>query len=206
LDNLRLRWGGSEPVLERHEPPTYSSLFEQELLYSIVTGAGLLGINIVLMVAIALTPLANITLWLYGGAPFAPLTGVVVFGAALTGSRALGISGLTNGTVAFAIAGIVISQVSYGLFGGAVLSIFDAGLWLTAIAITTVITLVITAVCAAIVYKTDVDFSFAGTISAILLGGGTALIGVGFFVGGGALYVVGFVAFLLGFIVRNLAC
>jgi FtsH-binding integral membrane protein len=190
----------SDAVLERHEPPTYGGLFERELLVPILTGVGLLGLNIVLMVAVALTPLAGVTLWLYGGAPFAPITGLIVFGAALTGGRWLGLSGLTNGNGLLAIVGIVLSQATYGLFGGGILSVFPNDIWVPAIGITTVVTLAITAVCALAVYKTDVNFAFAGTVSFVLLAGGSALIGVGFFFGGGILYMIGFAAFLIGFV------
>jgi len=96
---------------------------------------------------------------------------------------------------------VTLIQAGYGLFGAAILTSFaQSGLWIPALAITAVITGLITAVVALVVFKTDHSFANWQKYSWGFFIGGFALGAAGYFISPMLMLVAG-VLFFLGFVV-----
>lgn len=122
---------------------------------SVSISTALIAVNVALMGALALTPLAGIVLGLFNTL----IIGVLVFGAILTGGTYLAEKGVREEDMGLAAVGVALLQLGYGSFGGAILSLVPADLFIPALATTAVVTAVIAAAAAGLVYGTGKDFS-----------------------------------------------
>lgn len=168
------------------------------LLTALGTAAVLMALTVAAMVLAADSRAAGLLARLYS----TPIVGVLVVGAGLTAGRYLGMRGLGSGNLPMAAVGATLSVVTYGLFGGLVLTAYPQAAYAPAIAIAGGITLLITLVAATVVYTTDRSFESWGRYSAGLFLVGLGAVFLGSFLGGAGqlLLLVGFLAFLLGFI------
>lgn len=164
-------------------------------LKSIGVSAGLVLANVILMALIALTPLSMITDFLFS----IPIVGMVIFGAGLIGGRYLAKKGLKQDSTGLAVTGAGILELTYGIFGGGILSMASAGAFPLVLGITAVVTTGIAVLAALLVYVTGRNFRSWGRYSNYLFMGafGTGLIGSAF----PPLLLLTFVLVLVGFIV-----
>ncbi|SFR88397.1 hypothetical protein SAMN05216559_0482 [Halomicrobium zhouii] len=164
-----------------------------------ITGmaTALVVLNVVLMLVLA-----------YAVGPIAQLLfsnffiGIAVFVVTVGGGFWVANKGVQSGNYPLAGVGVTMIQAGYGLFGAAILAAFGGqqGLWIPALAITAVITGLITAVVALVVFKTDHSFANWQKYSWGFFIGGFALGAVGFFINPMLMLVAGLL-FFLGFVV-----
>ena len=166
-----------------------------EELKSIGLSTGLILINVVIMAAVAVTPLSQLTNILFSVA----IIGMVVFGAGLMLGRWLAKKGIKQDNTGLAIAGTAILEITYGIFGGGILALVPASMFPLALGITAVITTAIAVAAALLVYGTGRNFRSWGKYSNYLFMGafGTGLIGSAF----PPLLLLTFILALIGFIV-----
>lgn len=178
--------------------PAYRTV-SGELATALGTAAVLMALTIAAMVLLANSRAAG----LLGSLFRTPILGVVVVGAGLTAGRYLGMRGLGNGNLAVAGVGAALSVGTYGLLGGAILSGYARAVSQTAVTIALAITTLIALVAAAVVYTTDRSFESWGRYSAGFFLVGLGAVFLGSFLGGvgDLLLLVGFGAFMLGFVV-----
>lgn len=157
--------------------------------------SGLVAVNIVLMLVLSYTPVADLGLVVFSNYFLA----IGVFVATVGGGYWLASRGLENGTVPLAGAGVVLTQFGYGLFGAAILTVAPPDLRVPALGITAVITALITAAVTAVVYNVDHSFERWNLYSGGLFVGGFVLGAVGFF-GPPVLLLLAGVCFFLGFV------
>jgi FtsH-binding integral membrane protein len=164
-------------------------------LKSIGLSTGLVLVNVALMAVIAVTPLSQITNLLFG----VPIIGMVIFGAGLTAGRWIAKKGMKQDNTGLAVAGTGLLQVTYGIFGGGILSYVAPSVFPIALGITAVITTGIAVGAALLVYGTGRNFRSWGKYSNYLFMGalGTGLIGSAF----APLLILTFILVLIGFIV-----
>ena len=166
-----------------------------EELKSIGVSAGLILLNIALMAVIAVSfgKSARILFELPA------ILVMIIFGAGLMGGRWLAKKGMKQDNTGLAVAGTGLLQVTYGVFGGAILSVIPASMFPLALGITAVITTAIAVGAAVLVYGTGRNFRTWGKYSNYLFMGafGTGLIGSFF----PPLLLLTFVMVLVGFIV-----
>ncbi|WP_135304029.1 Bax inhibitor-1 family protein [Haloarcula amylovorans] len=119
-------------------------------------GSALVAANILLMLALSYTPIAPL-----GAALFSSFfLGIAVFAVSVGGGFWIANKGLQRGSMGLTGAGVALIQSGYGLFGAAILYIYGGGgIRVPAIGIATVVTGLITAVIATVVFKTNHDFS-----------------------------------------------
>ncbi|MDY6768593.1 MAG: hypothetical protein SVW02_00595 [Candidatus Nanohaloarchaea archaeon] len=122
---------------------------------SIGVSTGLILLNVAVMGVIGVTPIADLVLALFSTL----IVGVLVYGAILTGGTYLAQRGVENDDMTVAGIGVALLQVGYGSFGGALLSLAPASLFLPILATTAAVTGVIAAGAAGLVYGTGRDFS-----------------------------------------------
>lgn len=175
------------------ESPNYG--ISKKMLKVLSIAIGLLGINIMFMVYLANTKLADYTLLLFKY----PIVGVIAFGLLLTVGREISLRYSEKENTIGSILGVSILQLAYGAFGGAILSRFSSTIWGQAITTTIVIVLAITAIATFYVNNTNRDLSFLGQIASGLFLVGIVLALVGTFIS--SVLVVAFIFFLLGFLV-----
>jgi FtsH-binding integral membrane protein len=170
-------------------------MFEEGELKSIGFSTGLILANIALMAVIAVTPLSGITDILFS----IPIVGMVIFGAGLIAGRYMAKRGIKNDSTNLAVAGTALLQVTYGIFGGGILSLLPTELFPIALGITAVITTGIALLAALLVYGTGRNFRSWGRYSNYLFMGafGTGLVGSAF----APLLLLTFILVLVGFIV-----
>lgn len=160
-------------------------------------GAGLVALNIVLMLALSYTPVAGIGATLFSNY----FVGIATFVVTVGGGYWLANTGIENGSMPLAGAGVALSQFGYALIGSAILAaVASTSMRVTALGITTVVTGLITAVVTVVVFKTDHSFARWQTYSWVCFGGGFVVGAVGFFVNPLLMLAAG-ALFLLGFIV-----
>lgn len=164
-------------------------------LKSIGVSAGLILVNVLIMAAIAVTPLSMITDFLFS----IPIVGMVIFGAGLMLGRYLARKGLKEDSTALAVTGTGILELTYGVFGGGILSIVSTGAFALVLGITAVVTTGIAVLAALLVYVTGRNFRSWGRYANYLFMAafGTGLIGSAF----APLLLLTFVLVLVGFIV-----
>jgi FtsH-binding integral membrane protein len=164
-------------------------------LKSIGVSAGLVFANVILMALIALTPLSMITDILFS----IPIVGMVIFGAGLMLGRYLAKKGLKEDNTGLAVIGAGLLELTYGIFGGGILSIVSTGSFALVLGLTAVVTTGIAVLAALLVYGTGRNFRSWGRYSNYLFMGafGTGLIGSAF----PPLLLLTFVLVLIGFIV-----
>jgi FtsH-binding integral membrane protein len=164
-----------------------------------VPAAVLVGVNVALMFAVALTPLVVVNELLFS----APIVGLVVYGAALTGGNVLAERGLERGQLAIAAVGVLLLQGAYALFGGGILSMVPAASRGLALGVTLVVTVTMTIAIAAYVYLRDRQFDHWSTWSFGAFVVGALLVLVGTFVPAVPFVLLGGFAFVfLGFALR----
>lgn len=161
-----------------------------------VPAAALVGLNVVLMYVVALTPLSAVNDLLFS----TPILGLVVYGAALTGGNVLADRGLEGGSVAMAGVGIALLEGAYALFGGGILAGVAPGSRTVALAITLVVTVAMTIAVTAYVYLRDREFDHWSTWSFGAFVVGAVLVLVGTFVP--VVLLGGFLFIFLGFLLR----
>lgn len=164
-------------------------------LKSIGVSAGLIFVNVLIMAVIAVTPLSMITDFLFS----IPIVGMVIFGAGLMIGRYLARKGLKEDSTGLAVIGAGILELTYGVFGGGILSIVSTGAFALVLGITAVVTTGIAVLAALLVYGTGRNFRSWGRYANYLFMGafGTGLIGSAF----APLLLLTFVLVLIGFIV-----
>lgn len=128
--------------------------------------------------------------------------GIAIFVVTVGGGFWVSNKGIESGSFPLAGVGVTMIQAGYGLFGAAILAVFgqQQALWIPALAITAVITGLITAVVALVVFKTDHSFANWQKYSWGFFIGGFALGAAGFFINPMLMLVAG-VLFFLGFVV-----
>lgn len=119
------------------------------------------------------TRLAFYAIWLYAGAPFAPWTGILVFGAVLTGGRYYGIRAAVSENYGLAFGASAAVGVAYAAFGAGILSLYGTGIHVAAVAVATATTVAITLGAATLVYTTGWSFANWDAYS-----GGTMIAGI----------------------------
>lgn len=190
------RMPGNDMLTE--DSPQYGISFET-LKAALVATVLLIG-NIALMYMFAFTALADLMIWLYTDAFFAPFSGLVVFGILLAVGRWIAISGLTNNSYGLAVIGVLISEFTYGVFGAGVLSYAPSDIYLLVLGVTAVITGVITLAVCFYVYSTSKDLSGWREISGGLFLIGIILYLVYTFISNPVLGTIAVVVILLGFV------
>jgi FtsH-binding integral membrane protein len=164
-------------------------------LKSIGVSLTLILANIGIMAAIAVTPLSTVTDILFS----IPIVGMIIFGAGLMAGRYIARKGIKADNTGLALTGVGLLEVTYGIFGGGILSLVPTNLFPIALGITAVITTVIALLAALLVYGTGRNFRTWGRYSNYLFLGalGTGLIGSAF----APLLLLTFILVLVGFIV-----
>jgi hypothetical protein len=158
-------------------------------------GTALVAVNVVLMLVLSYTPVAELGLVLFGNY----FLGIGVFVVTVGGGYWLANRGVTGGSTALAGAGVGLTQFGYGLFGATVLVLAPAAWRVPALGITAVVTGLITALVTVVVYRTTHDFGRWQLYSGGLFVGGFLLGAVGFFVAPALMAVAG-LCFFLGFV------
>ena len=166
--------------------------------WGVVGGAtGLMALNVLVMYAAAATPLAALNSLLFS----VPIVGALVYGALITGGQMVAERGFENDSMALAMAGVVVLELAFGAFGGGVLSLLSESVQLTALAITGVVVVAMTALIGTYVYlRSGTQFDHYGRWAtyAFLAGLGAILVATFLPVVG----VVGFVCIFVGFLLR----
>ena len=117
--------------------------------------ATLIAVNVLMMYAVALTPIAT-----FANLAFrTPIVGLLVFGGALTAGNYLADRGLKNDEMGLAFAGTAILEGTYAVLGGGILATIAAGSRVLALAVTLVVTVAMTVGIAAYVYLRGGDYS-----------------------------------------------
>ncbi len=158
---------------------------------------GLMVLNIILMYAVAFTPLAGINRIVFA----VPIVGSLVYGAVITVGELLAERGFKNNTTPLALVGVLLLEVGFGLFGGGILSFLAPDVRLLALGVAGVVTALMTAGIGTYVYaRSGTDFDHYGKIAT-----GAFLVGLVAILAGSFIPVVllvGFVAIFLGFLFR----
>ncbi|WP_440990537.1 hypothetical protein [Haloarchaeobius baliensis] len=159
-------------------------------------GAGLVAVNVLLMLVGSYTPLADLGTVLFSNYFVAVGTFVVTVGGGFWVSN----KGIENDSMPVAGAGVSLIQFGYTLLGSAILVVASPTVRLVALGVTTVITGLLTAGVVVVVYRTDRSFERWQLYSRGLFVGGFVVGAVGFFVnsllmlGASVLFFLGFVA------------
>ncbi|MFQ3318220.1 MAG: FtsH-binding integral membrane protein [Natronomonas sp.] len=158
--------------------------------------AALIGVNIVLMYLVAVTPLAAVNNLLFS----IPILGLIVYGAALTGGNILAERGLESGSMGTAAAGVLLLEGAYALFGGGILARAPRDLQGIALAVALVVTVAMTIAIAAYVYLRDREFDHwsSWSLGAFIIGAVFVLIGSFVTIA----LLAGFVFIFAGFMLR----
>lgn len=157
--------------------------------------SGLVVVNIVLMLVLSYTPVADLGRLVFSNF----FVAIGVFAVTVGGGHWLSTSALENGNVPLAGVGVSLTQFGYGLFGAAMLTVASPELRVPALVITAVITALITAGVTAVVYNVDHSFERWNLYSGGLFVGGIAVGAAAFFLAP-PLMVVSGLCFFLGFL------
>lgn len=157
---------------------------------------GLVALNVVVMLALSYTPAADLALALFSNF----FVGVIAFAATVGGGYWLASRGVERGSTGLAGVGVTLTQLGYGLFGAAVLSLASPAVRVPALGVTAVITGLITAAITVVVYRTDRSFAGWQRYAGGLFIGGIAVGAAGVFLAPALLVVAGLL-FFLGFVV-----
>lgn len=172
-----------------------------EIVTSVAVAGGLFTVTVGLMIGFAGTTLAELLLEAY---ELHPALGVLVVGIPLTIGNIAGRMGLKDGNTLTSFVGVSVTGLTYGVFGAAVLTLFETSTYFTAILSATIITMIIGLIAGAYVLNTERAFygwdSLAGNV---FIGGFLIVLIAGFLPGilGTAGIMLGFTAFLAGFII-----
>lgn len=165
--------------------------------WGVVGGAtGLMLLNVLLMYIAAATPLAAVNRIVFS----IPIVGALVYGALITGGQLIAERGFENDSMGMAVAGVVVLEVAFAAFGGGVLSFLSEGVRVTALAITGVVVVAMTALIGTYVYlRSGTQFDHYGRWAtyAFLAGLGGVLLASFLPIAGIAAFALIFVGFLL---------
>ncbi|MFC6719353.1 hypothetical protein ACFQGT_03560 [Natrialbaceae archaeon GCM10025810] len=163
----------------------------------VIGGASaLMALNVLLMYVFVETPLAAVNDYLFS----VPILGVIVYGAAITGGELVAERGVRNGDLGIAFVGTVVLQLAFGVFGAGVLSFAPRGSHLEILAITAVVTALLTALIAGYVFARSKSFESWGRYATYSFLGGLVAVLIGTFVA--PVLLAGFVLIFLGFLLR----
>lgn len=146
-----------------------------DTLITLSTGGILMFLTMAGMLAIAGTGLGGLVSTIYS----IPVVGVVIFGLILSVGRHLGLKGVKKDQDVLAVVGAILLVFGYAWFGGGILHPYEQSLYLPAIAITGMITTLITLCAGGYVYFSNRDLShwskysgiaFIGVIVSALIG------------------------------------
>ncbi|SEP77550.1 hypothetical protein [Natrinema salaciae] len=155
----------------------------------------LVAANILLMLVGSYTPLADLGLILFSNY----FVGIGTFVVTIGGGFWVSNRGIETGNIPIAGAGVTLIQFGYTLLGSAILVIAPSALRVPALAITTIITGLLTAGIVVVVYRTDRSFAGWQTYAKGLFVAGFAAGAVGFFTNP-SLMLFASVLFFLGFV------
>ena len=163
----------------------------------VIGGAStLMAINVVVMYALAVTPLAAVNEYLFSF----PIVGAIVYGAAIMAGQLVAERGVEGGDAGIAFVGMVILQLAFGIFGAGVLRFAPRESQLTILVVTAVVVAVLTAAIAAYVYARSKTFEHWGSYANYAFIGGLVAILIGTFFA--PVLLLGFVLIFLGFLLR----
>ena len=158
---------------------------------------GLMLLNVLVMYAVAASPLAGVNQLLFGF----PLLGTVIYGAFIAGGEILAEKGFKRNSMGMALAGVVVLELAFGLFGGGVLGFVAADARVTALAVTGLVVFLMTAGIGTYVYaRSGTQFDHYGTWSTYAFLAGLVAVLIGSFAT--PVLVAGFVCILVGFLLR----
>ncbi|WP_254763347.1 hypothetical protein [Natrinema marinum] len=155
----------------------------------------LVAVNILLMFVASYTPLAVLGRLLFANF----FVGVATFIVTIGGGFWISNRGIEADVLPLAGAGVALIQFGYTLLGSAILGLVPSELVVPSLAITTVLTGLLTAGVVVLVYRTDRSFDRWQLYSRGLFVAGFVVGGVGFFVTP-ALVLLASVLFFLGFV------
>lgn len=180
------------------ESPSYG-LLSGETASALSIGAVLFVTTVGAMIMFADTIIGELVLTAYN---FHPLIGVAIIGLGLGLGRKYGMKGLIEDNTSVGLLGIGVTILTYGAFGGAVLTPYEPSSYVPAILVASAVTTVISLGAGAYVMSHDRSFEHWKRYSsyAFLFGIGGILVG-SFIPGsiGSLLLIGGFVAFVVGF-------
>lgn len=163
----------------------------------IIGGASaLMAINVLLMYAFVVTPLAAINGYLFT----VPIIGVLVYGAAIMGGQMIAERGVEGNNVSIAVVGLLVLQLAFGVFGSGVLSFAPRENQLMILGVTAIVVAVLTAVISGYVYARSKTFEQWGTVANYSFIGGVVAIAIGTVFQ--PVLLVGFLLIFLGFLLR----
>ncbi|PCR92333.1 hypothetical protein [Natrinema ejinorense] len=163
----------------------------------VIGGASvLMAINVAVMYAVAVTPLASVNDYLFAF----PIVGVIAYGAAIMAGQLVAERGVDRGDMAIAFVGMVLLQLAFGVFGAGVLRFVPRESQPTILAVTAVVVAAMTALISAYVYARSKTFEHWGSYANYAFIGGIIAIAIGTFVA--PVLLVGFVLVFLGFLLR----
>lgn len=171
-------------------------LLESREWQAIGGATGLMLLNVMVMYVAAATPLAGVNRLLFS----IPVVGAVVYGLFIFAGEKLAERGIEGDSFGLAVAGVAVLELAFGAFGGGVLSFLGPSLRPTALAVTAVVTVLMTAGIGTYVYARSADFDHYGTWASYAFIGGLIALLVGSFVP--VVLLVGFVLIFTGFILR----
>ncbi|AEN07072.1 hypothetical protein [Halolamina sp.] len=159
--------------------------------------AGLMLLNVLVMYAVAASPLAGLNQLLFS----IPIVGALVYGLFIAAGEIVAEKGFKQNSIGLAMAGVVVLELAFGLFGGGILAYLQVGARGTALAITGGITVLMTAAIGTYIYaRSGTQFDHYGTWSTYAFLAGLVAILVGSFVQ--VVLLLGFVCIFLGFLFR----
>ncbi|MFB6138817.1 MAG: hypothetical protein ABEJ26_00090 [Halosimplex sp.] len=179
-----------------YDAPGVGSTASRSVSRTAAIGAGLVALNVLLMLAVSYTPVAGVGRVLFSNF----FLGVAAFAVTVGGGYWLANTGLERDSLGLAGAGVALSQFGYALLGSALLAAVGSSTRVTALGITTVVTGLVTAVVTVVVFGTDHSFERWQLYSWGFFGGGFVLGAIGYFVAP-VLLLVASALFLFGFIV-----
>lgn len=167
-------------------------------LKSVGISTGLIVTNVALIGILGLTKISEVTGILFQ----TPIIGMLVFGAALFIGRILAERGIERNRTGLAVGGTAILQVTYGIFGGGVISVLPTNLYPLALGATALLTTVVTLLATALVYGSGRNFrkwrTYSNYIFMAALGTGLAATFIpGFLLLTFLLVLAGFLTYLI---------
>lgn len=178
------------------ETPAYN-IVSQDMLTTLTVASVLFVTTVGTMMALADTIVADTVLWMYDTLA---ILGVLVMSFLLGYGGNKGMAGLVNDDMETAFKGILITVLSFGAFGAAVLTRFDTTSYLSDIVLATVATLAVTSFVTSYVVWTDRTFEGWQKRAGILFIFGLIAVTIGS-LGIKSMIMLGFGFFLLGFVV-----
>lgn len=160
------------------------------------TATALMVLNVLLMYAFASTPLAVVNDYLFA----VPIVGVIVYGLAIAGGEIVAERGVEEGSTGLAVAGVVVLQGAFGIFGAGVLSFVSPDARVAVLVVTAVVVVAMTAGIGTYVYARSKTFEHYGTWANYAFIGGIVAVAVGTLVP--VVLLLGFVLIFAGFLLR----